>query len=51
MRNKNNKLGSFRKNWLSSIVSDIELPAIASRVRNVLRSSKKVSMTPTDHIK
>jgi hypothetical protein len=26
------------------------LPAIASRVRNVLRSSKKVSMTPIDHI-
>jgi hypothetical protein len=25
-------------------------PAIASRERNVLRSSKKVSMTPTDHI-
>ncbi len=24
MRNKNNKLGSFRKNWLWSIVSDIE---------------------------
>ncbi len=23
---------------------------MASRVRNVLRSSKKVSMTPTDHI-
>jgi hypothetical protein len=26
------------------------LPAIANRVRNVLRSSKKVSMTPIDHI-
>jgi hypothetical protein len=26
------------------------LPAIASRVRNVLMSSKKVSMTPIDHI-
>jgi hypothetical protein len=26
------------------------LPTIASRVRNVLRSSKKVSMTPIDHI-
>ncbi len=26
------------------------MPAIASRVRNVLRSSKKVSMTPIDHI-
>jgi hypothetical protein len=26
------------------------LPAIASRVRNVLRSSKKVSMTPIDQI-
>jgi hypothetical protein len=26
------------------------LPAIASRIRNVLRSSKKVSMTPIDHI-
>ncbi len=26
------------------------LPANASRGRNVLRSSKKVSMTPTDHI-
>ncbi len=26
------------------------LPAIVSRVRNVLRSSKKVSMTPIDHI-
>jgi hypothetical protein len=26
------------------------LPAIASRVRNVLRSSKKMSMTPIDHI-
>ena len=26
------------------------LPEIASRVRNVLRSSKKVSMTPIDHI-
>ncbi len=26
------------------------LPAIASRVRNVLRSWKKVSMTPIDHI-
>jgi hypothetical protein len=25
------------------------LPTIASRVRNVLRSSKKVSMTPIDH--
>jgi hypothetical protein len=25
-------------------------PAIASRVRNVLRSSKKLSMTPIDHI-
>jgi hypothetical protein len=25
-------------------------PANASRVKNVLRSSKKVSMTPTDHI-
>ncbi len=24
MRNKNNKLGSFTKNWLWSIVSDIE---------------------------
>jgi hypothetical protein len=26
------------------------LPAIASRVRNVLRSSKKVSMNSIDHI-
>ncbi len=26
------------------------MPAIASRVRNVLRSSKKVSMTPINHI-
>jgi hypothetical protein len=26
------------------------LPAIASRGKNVLRSSKKVSMTPIDHI-
>jgi hypothetical protein len=26
------------------------LPANASRGKNVLRSSKKVSMTPTDHI-
>jgi hypothetical protein len=26
------------------------LPANASRVRNVLRLSKKVSMTPIDHI-
>jgi hypothetical protein len=26
------------------------LPANVSRGRNVLRSSKKVSMTPTDHI-
>jgi hypothetical protein len=26
------------------------LPAIATRVRNVLRPSKKVSMTPIDHI-
>ena len=26
------------------------MPAIASRVRNVLRSSKKVSTTPIDHI-
>ncbi len=26
------------------------MPANASRVRNVLRSSKKVSMTPIDHI-
>ncbi len=26
------------------------LPAIVSRGRNVLRSSKQVSMTPTDHI-
>jgi hypothetical protein len=26
------------------------LPAIASRVRNFLRSLKKVSMTPIDHI-
>ncbi len=26
------------------------MPAIASRVRNVLRTSKKVSTTPIDHI-
>jgi hypothetical protein len=26
------------------------LPAIASRGKNVLRSSKKVNMTPIDHI-
>jgi hypothetical protein len=26
------------------------LPGITSRVRNVFRSSKKVSMTPIDHI-
>jgi hypothetical protein len=31
-------------------VSDITLPAIATRVRNVLRSPKKVSTTPIDHI-
>ncbi len=38
------------KNWPRSIVSDRTLPAITSRVRNVLRSSKKVSTTPIDHI-
>ncbi len=31
-------------------LDDRTLPAIASRVRNVLRSSKKVRMTPIDHI-
>ncbi len=31
-------------------VQVITLPASASRGKNVLRTSKKVSMTPTDHI-
>jgi hypothetical protein len=34
MRKKNNKLGSFRKNWLSSIVSDIEHCQLGGPVGN-----------------
>jgi hypothetical protein len=43
------ELGQFEKNTFFS-PEPLTLPAITSRVRNVLWSSKKVSMTPIDHI-
>jgi hypothetical protein len=44
IRKLQEELAEFNYVWYRT------LPAIASRVRNVLRSSKKVSMTPMDHI-
>jgi hypothetical protein len=44
IRQLHEELAEFNCVWYRT------LPAVASRVRNVLRSSKKVSMTPLDHI-
>jgi hypothetical protein len=48
-----------QKQWIRQLQEELAefncfwyrtLPALASRVRNVLRTSKKVSMTPIDHM-
>ncbi len=49
LRNKNNKLKSFRIAEFNCVQYRI-LPGNASRGKNVLRTSKNMSMTATDHI-
>jgi hypothetical protein len=48
---KKQQIKQLQEEWAGfNCVQYRTLPANASRVRNVLRSSKKMSMTPTDHI-